>query len=101
MPEKADSPMPNGTVKRKNSASSSEVGSKIANKKLMESDKAQFFRIIFPIYDGSNGEVEEFRLENNRTRKVLQLRRVTRKEVEKYCEFKANTKYFILENSRA
>ncbi|KAI1706085.1 hypothetical protein Ddc_15477 [Ditylenchus destructor] len=77
-----------------------DVLQRIGNK-LLESDKAQSFRIIFPIYVGSNGEVEEFRLENNRTRKVLQLRRVTRKKVEEYCEFVANTKYFILEHSRA
>ncbi|KAI1705923.1 hypothetical protein DdX_13364 [Ditylenchus destructor] len=68
--------------------------------KLMESDKAQSFRIVFAIYEGSelpDGEMDEIRLENKRTREVLHLRRVIHNEVAKYCEFDAKTKYFILE----
>ncbi|KAI1696728.1 hypothetical protein Ddc_20183 [Ditylenchus destructor] len=69
--------------------------------KFTESDKAQSFQIIFAVREKyiSDSEMDEFRLENNRTQEVLHLRRVTHSEVSKYCEFYWSTKYFVLERS--
>ncbi|KAI1706082.1 hypothetical protein Ddc_15474 [Ditylenchus destructor] len=71
--------------------------------KFMDSDKVQSFQVIFAIKivgeKLSDGEMGEFRLQNNSTREVLQLRLVTFDEVAKYCEFDAHTKYFVLVRS--
>ncbi|KAI1703541.1 hypothetical protein Ddc_16497 [Ditylenchus destructor] len=69
--------------------------------KFIDSDIPQSFQVIFVIKivgaKLSDGEMGEFRLQNNRTREVLQLRMVTFDEVSKYCEFDSKAKYFILE----
>ncbi|KAI1706083.1 hypothetical protein Ddc_15475 [Ditylenchus destructor] len=70
--------------------------------KLMESDKAQSFRIVFAVderFKLSDDDMDNFRYENNR--EVLQFRIVPRKDVAKFCEIDMNIKYFILERSLA
>ncbi|KAI1695541.1 hypothetical protein Ddc_21167 [Ditylenchus destructor] len=70
--------------------------------KLMESDKAQSFRIVFAVnerFELSDGEMDEIRVENNRIREILHLRCVNHNEVSEYCEFDRKTTYFILERS--
>ncbi|KAI1696726.1 hypothetical protein Ddc_20181 [Ditylenchus destructor] len=70
--------------------------------KFTESDKAQSFQMIFAVSERFavlNGEMDEFRLENDRTREVLHLRLVNHNEVSKYYEFDAKVKYFVLERS--
>ncbi|KAI1696235.1 hypothetical protein Ddc_20595 [Ditylenchus destructor] len=71
--------------------------------KFTESDKAQSFQMIFAVSERFavlNGEMDEFCLENKRTREVLHLRRVNHSEVSKYYEFDAKVKYFVLERCR-
>ncbi|KAI1696233.1 hypothetical protein Ddc_20593 [Ditylenchus destructor] len=66
--------------------------------KFTESDKAQSFQMIFSVSE-MNREMDEFCLENKRTREVLHLRRVNHNEVSKYYKFDAEVKYFVLERS--
>ncbi|KAI1695542.1 hypothetical protein Ddc_21168 [Ditylenchus destructor] len=57
------------------------------------------FQIIIPVkerFELSDAEMEEFRLQNNRTQGRLYFRRLTGNQVAKYCQFDAKRTYFVL-----